>query len=148
MSFAERFESDFAWFAPSPMITPRSAAFCERRRVGAGRDEDQLVEDRRQSAVADLDVPVAVDRLRLEAALDDAAGDELGDRLDVAVEDVAERRQPDREACGHGPAGEPVLRRRRRRGATVSRSSFAASPALTVRTPAGRQRPATRRRPS
>src|SRR5205085_2953117 len=56
-------------------------------------------------------VVVAVQGLRLPAALDDAASDELRDGRDAAVENVRERGQPDREtACR--PAAEPVLRGR------------------------------------
>ena len=46
-SFAERFESVRAQFAPSPMIIASLGGLRQRRRVLAGRDEDQLVELRR-----------------------------------------------------------------------------------------------------
>src|SRR6185369_4803522 len=65
--------------------------------VCALRDEDQLVEDRRRGR--DI-VVVAVEGLRVEAAFDDPAGDQLGNRLDTALEDVGQGCQPDREAPG------------------------------------------------
>src|SRR5205085_806863 len=54
-------------------------------------------------------VMVAVQGLRLEGALDDAAGDELRDGVDTAIEQIGERRQPDRERPGVA-AAEPMLR--------------------------------------
>ena len=89
MSFADRFASRRAMFAPSPMIRPRSAAFSSGARVRARGDEQQLVDGRRRRVGV-----LAVDRLRLEAALDDAARDELGRRRDAAV-DARERVEPD-----------------------------------------------------
>ena len=105
MSFAARFERAFAWFAPSPMITPRSAAFADRRRVRVGGDEDQLVEDRRSRRDR---VVIAIQRLRVEAALDDAAGDELGDGLEVASRVASGVSQT--ASDGRVTAAEPVLR--------------------------------------
>ena len=92
MSLAERFDSDRAWFAPSPMIDPALRRLRRRCLVGARRNEDQLIERRRRRR----DV-VAVEGLGVEAALDDAAGDELRDRIDAAVEGIGERAQPDGE---------------------------------------------------
>ena len=80
-SFAARFDSRRAMFAPSPMIRPRSAALLERPGVAPGRDEQQLVERRRRGVGV-----LAVDRLGLERALDDAARDELGGDGDAAVD--------------------------------------------------------------
>ena len=72
-SFEARFDSVRAISEPSAMIRPRSAAFVERGRVGAGRDQDELVEVRQGQV--DL---VAVDGPRVVRALGDAARDQLG----------------------------------------------------------------------
>ena len=73
-SLAARFDSRRATFAPSPMIRPRSAAFASAAASppGAIRISSSRTGG---GAVAVL----AVDRLGLEAALDHAARDELGD---------------------------------------------------------------------
>ena len=57
------------------MIRPRSAAFFSGRCVGAGRDQDQLVEVRQ--GLIDL---VAVDRPRVVRPFGDAARDQLRGR--------------------------------------------------------------------
>ena len=75
-SLDERLASVRARFAPSPMIRPASGRLRQCGRVGARRDEDQLVEDRRRGV--DL---VAVDGRRLVRPLDDAARDQLRGRL-------------------------------------------------------------------
>ena len=92
-------------FAPSAMITPRSAARVRAAASAPGAIEDQLVEDRRRR----LDL-VAVDRPGVVGALEDAAGHEEGDRLGVAAEAVDQRGQPDREPVD-GPAAEAPLSR-------------------------------------
>ena len=127
-SLAARLESVRAMFAPSPMIDARA----RRPRVSAaasapGRDEDQLVEDRRRRV--DL---VAVDRPRVVGALDDAAGDQLG-------RDRRVRRRGHRRSGVSQIARRLTVRPPSRRSAaaatrtTVSRSSVAGSPRPTAR---------------
>ena len=77
------------------------------RGIGAGGDEDQLVEDRRYRV--DL---VAIDRPRIVGALDDAPGDQAGRHGCVPVESIGERRDPDREALDRSTA-QPALGRGR-----------------------------------
>ena len=143
-SLAARFDRSRAMFAPSPMIMPRSAAAVSAAASAAGRDEDELVElgggDVAQSPAAGrLGGPSsgAIDRLGVVRALDDAARDELGRQLGVAVE-------PRRRAASARWPATATARPPRRRSAeaptrtTVSRSSVAGSPMPTVRSrPAG-----------
>ena len=91
-SFAARFDSRRATFAPSPMIWPRSAAFVSAAASPAGGDQHQLVEDRRRRVAV-----LAVDRLGLEAALDHAPRDERRRRA----------RRPRRATRPAGPARPP-----------------------------------------
>ena len=106
-SLAARFDRVRAMFAPSPMISPRSAAVVSAAASAPGA---MRISSSRTGG-ARLDV-VAVDRPRVVGALDDAARDELGGGRRVAAERVGERGQPDREALD-GPAAEPPLGRGR-----------------------------------
>ena len=98
-SLAARLDSVRAMFAPSPMITPRSAAGRQRGGVGAGRDEDQLVER-----------PAAPHRPRRGRSSPGRTsprrrrGRRARHGLRVTVEPVDQRGQPDREPVDR-PAG-------------------------------------------
>ena len=88
-----------------------------RRRPGATR----ISSSRAGGAVGDV---VAVEGLRVEAALDDAAGDELGaaGATPPLEERLGERVEPDREGPDV-PAAEPVLGSAAPTWSTISRSS-------------------------
>ena len=109
------------------MIRPRSAACSSAAAIGAGCDQDELVEVR-QGRV-DL---APVDRPRVVRAFGDAARDQLGDGRRVAAQRVDQRVEPDRERDGRtgrrGAARPPPPIR-----TTTSRSTVAASPRPTVR---------------
>ncbi len=85
------------------------------RGLAVAHEQDQLVEGRRRRVAV-----LAVDGLRLERPLDDAARHELGRQGGVAAEAAGDRRQPDRHradlavdqppdrAPGDAPRGLPV----------------------------------------
>ncbi len=131
-SLAARFGSVRARFAPSPMISrARSAAAVSAARSPSGRDEDQLVEDRRRG----LDV-IAIDRARVVAALERAAGDQLGGGRGVAIERVGERRDPDGQPTDDA-TGQPSLHGGGDRARPLSRSMVSVSPRPTASSRSG-----------
>ncbi len=73
------------------------------RAITVRGDDDQLVEDRRRG----LDV-VEIDRARVVAALECAAGDHLGGGRSVAIERVGQRRDPDGQPTDDA-TGQPSL---------------------------------------
>ena len=96
-SLAARFASRRATLAPSPMIRPRSAACSARLRRRPAHQQHELVERRRRGVAV-----LAVDRLGLEGALDDAARRQLGGQRRVAAEAAGDRGEPDRQTAPRG----------------------------------------------